>query len=320
MARKLRLQYAGAIYHLMSRGDRREPIFLDDADRESFLETLGQACAKTQWQVHAYCLMGNHFHLVVETPQANLVVGMKWLLGTYTARFNRRHNLSGHLFSGRYKSLILDGSGNGYLKAACDYVHLNPVRPKLVRPEQRLKCYRWSSYREYLRPSRQRPGWLRVDRLLGEMHIPEDSAAGRRRFGSIMEERKGGRAEGEFKTMRRGWYLGGKQFGLELLGQMAGQMGANHYGSERRECEEEEARRLVSEELRRLGWAEAELGRRQKGDPEKVKIARRVRTETTMTLKWIAARLQMGTWTNVSNLLAAAGRPNASRRYDLCQK
>jgi len=121
-----------------------------------------------------------------------------------------------------------------------------------------------------------------------------------------MEERKEGRAEGEFKTMRRGWYLGGKQFGLELLGQMAGQMGANHYGSERRECEEEAARRLVSEELSRLGWAEAELGRRQKGDPEKVKIARRVRTETTMTLKWIAARLQMGTWTNVSNLLAAA--------------
>ena len=90
MARKLRLQYDGAIYHLMSRGDRREPIFLDDADRESFLETLGQACAKTQWQVHAYCLMGNHFHLVVETPQANLVVGMKWLLGTYTMPFCQR--------------------------------------------------------------------------------------------------------------------------------------------------------------------------------------------------------------------------------------
>ena len=90
MARKLRLEYPGAIYHLMNRGDRSEPIFRDDYDRQRFLETLAEACAKTDWQVHAYCLMSNHFHLVVETPQANLVAGMKWLLGTYTGRFNRR--------------------------------------------------------------------------------------------------------------------------------------------------------------------------------------------------------------------------------------
>jgi putative transposase len=82
MARKLRVEYAGAIYHVMSRGDRREAIFRDDADREKFLETLTEACAKTGWQVHAYCLMGNHFHLVMETPQPNLVAGMKWLRRT----------------------------------------------------------------------------------------------------------------------------------------------------------------------------------------------------------------------------------------------
>ena len=106
MARKLRVEYPGAIYHVMNRGDRREPIFQDDADRRRFLETLGEACGKTEWQIHAYCLMGNHFHLVVETPKANLVAGMKWLLGVYTSRFNRRHKLFGHLFSGRYKALI----------------------------------------------------------------------------------------------------------------------------------------------------------------------------------------------------------------------
>ena len=87
MARKLRVEYAGAVYHLMNRGDRREPIFRDDEDRQKFLTTLGEACLKTGWQVHALCLMGNHFHLVVETPQANLVAGMKWFLGTYTSRF-----------------------------------------------------------------------------------------------------------------------------------------------------------------------------------------------------------------------------------------
>ena len=82
--RPLRIQYQGALYHVMSRGDRREAIFLDDADRNEFLRTLGEACAKMGWQVHAYCLMSNHFHLVVETPQPNLALGMKWLLSTYT--------------------------------------------------------------------------------------------------------------------------------------------------------------------------------------------------------------------------------------------
>jgi REP element-mobilizing transposase RayT len=94
MARQLRIQYKGAIYHVLNRGDRREEIFA----------SLGRTCGKTGWQVHAYCLMSNHFHLVVETPRANLIVGMKWLLGSYTMRFNRRQRLSGHLFAGRYKS------------------------------------------------------------------------------------------------------------------------------------------------------------------------------------------------------------------------
>src|SRR6185295_17573608 len=116
MARKIRVEYAGAIYHVMNRGDRGEPIFRDDEDRQRFMGTLAEVCKKTGWQVHALCLMGNHFHLVVETPQGNLVAGMKWFLGTYTGRFNRRHKLCGHLFSGRYKALIVDGSGGGYLR------------------------------------------------------------------------------------------------------------------------------------------------------------------------------------------------------------
>ena len=179
----------------MNRGDRGEPIFKDDADRECFLETLGEACVKTEWQVHAYCLMANHFHLVVETPQANLVVGMKWFLGTFTSRYNRRHRLFGHLFSGRYKSLVVDGSGNGYLRTVCEYVHLNPGRAKLLTAEQPLSDYRWSSYREYVQTPAKRPSWLRVDRLLGELGIGRDDAAGRRRFAEAMEERRERKAE-----------------------------------------------------------------------------------------------------------------------------
>jgi len=190
MPRKLRVEYEGAIYHLMNRGDRREAIFLDDKDRQLFLQTLGELCSKTAWQVHAYCLMNNHFHLVVETPRANLVAGMKWFLGTYTARFNRRHKLFGHLFSGRYKSLIVDGSGTGYLKSVCDYVHLNPVRAKLLRPDQALKVYRWSSWPAYLQGPGKRPKWLRADRLLGEWGIRQDHAAGRQSLERSMEQRK----------------------------------------------------------------------------------------------------------------------------------
>ncbi len=118
----------------MSRGDRKETVFLEEGDRSLFLSTLAEACAKTDWQAHAYCLMSNHFHLVVETPRANLASGMKWLLGAYTARFNRKHRLFGHLFSGRYKSLLVDGSGNGHLKTVCDYVHLNRCAPVFRGP------------------------------------------------------------------------------------------------------------------------------------------------------------------------------------------
>ena len=100
MPRQIRLQYPGAIYHVMSRGDRREDIFIDDVDRQDFLKTLAEACQKTSWQVHAYCLMRNHFHLVLETPEANLIDGMSWLLSTYTIRLNRCHHLCGHVFSG----------------------------------------------------------------------------------------------------------------------------------------------------------------------------------------------------------------------------
>jgi putative transposase len=150
MARKLRIQYPGAIYHVMNRGDRREAIFHDPRDYECFLQTLAEACVKARWQVHAYCLMPNHFHLVVETPQPTLVAGMKWLLGTYTGRFNRRHREFGHLFSGRYKALLVDGSRDGYLKTVCDYVHLNPTRAKLIKRAQPLEYFRWSSYPLYL--------------------------------------------------------------------------------------------------------------------------------------------------------------------------
>jgi len=306
--RKLRVEYPGAIYHVINRGDRREPIFKDNVDHRRFLETLAEACGKTDWQVLAYCLMPNHFHLVVETPQANLVAGMKWFMGTYTSRFNRRHKLFGHLFSGRYKALIVDGSGNGYLRTVCDYVHLNPSRAKLLQKEESLRTYRWSSFPEYLKAPTKRPAWLRVERLLGEYGIHRDSAAGRGRLEEALEQRRGAEYGQAYKAIRRGWFLGDEKLKQELLAQVSEKAGKSHYGEELRESAEAKAERIVAEELRRLGWKEDELKRQRKGHRRKVQMARRLRAETTMSLKWMAERLAMGSASMVTHCLRQKGR------------
>jgi putative transposase len=303
MARKPRVEYPGAIYHVMNRGDRQEAIFNDDKDRQCFLTTLGEACGKTGWQVHALCLMPNHFHLVVETPQANLIAGMKWFLGTYTSRFNRRHKVFGHLFSGRYKALIVDGSGNGYLRTVCDYVHLNPARANMLKPEISLREYPWSTWPEYLKSTGKRPGWLRVDRLLGEYRIPQDSAAGRRRLEEALEQRRGAKEGDVFKPIRRGWFLGKEALKQELLAQVSKKAGKWHYGEAVQESAEAKAEGIVGEELRKRQWDEKTLTARRKGDTEKVVMAGRLRRETTMTLAWIAERLRMGTKTHLAHLL-----------------
>jgi len=305
MPRQMRREFAGAIYHVMNRGDRREEIFRNERDRRMFLSTLTEACGKTQWQIHAYCLMRNHFHLVVETPQANLVVGMKWLLGVYTKRFNIGHKECGHLFAGRYKALHVEGGGDGYLRTVCDYVHLNPARAGLLKGGQPLEDFPWSSYGEYLKPARQRPVWLRVDRLLGEKGISKDSAAGRRHFARLTEQRRREDLAREFQPVERGWCLGSEEFRQELLASASGQIRATHYGAERREAQEAKASRLLREEMGRMGWDDAALRQAGKGDERKVRLAARIRKETTMSLKWIAQHLAMGSWTHVSNLLGA---------------
>ena len=313
MARKLRVEYPGAVYHVLNRGDRREPIFRDDADRQRFLETLAEACAKTRWQVHAFVLMPNHFHLVLETPQPNLVAGMKWFLGTYTARFNRRHKLSGHLFSGRYKSLVVDGSGTGYLKTVCDYVHLNPARARLIQPEAPLRSFAWSSWPAYLLAPGKRPVWLRVDRLLGEYRIAKDSAAGRRQLEQALEARRGAESGDVFQGIRRGWCLGEETFRHELLARMSERLGAEHYGSERAEADEQRAERLIVAELKRRGWTEETLRARPKGDAAKVKLALQLRSETMRTVEWLAGRLHLGSRAYAHHLLWRARKLNADK-------
>ena len=165
----------------------------------------------------------------------------------------------------------------------------------------------------YLKPASQRPKWLRVDRLLGERAIPEDSAAGRKQFGLLVERRRLEEAAADHGAIRRGWCLGSGEFRQELLLAAVECVGPSHYGTDRRETGEQKAQRIVREETKRLGWKEADLKARRKGDKGKVAVARRLRQETTMSLKWIAHRLQMGSWTYVFNLLH-----EKSQTEDLC--
>jgi len=296
MPRQLRVEYPGAIYHVMSRGDRREDIFLNDVDRQDFIKTLAEACQKTDWQVHAYCLMRNHYHLVLETPNANLVAGMAWLQSTYTNRLNHRHKLFGHVFSGRYKAQLVEGSGNGYLRTACDYVHLNPVRARLLPAGERLLAYPWSSLPWYLAAAEHRPRWIRVDRLLGEHGIQDDTDAGRREFELRMEVRRLEEADpAALKKFRRGWCWGGPEFKNRMLEKMEDKLGDHHSGELRRETAEAKAQRIVVEELGRLGWKEADLASRRKNDPAKLAMAVRLRTETTLSIKGIAQLIHLGT-------------------------
>ena len=180
-------------YHVMARGNRREKIFADDDDRRFFLGTLAEACGMTGWRVHAWVLMGNHYHLFIETPEANLVQGMQWLQNAYTRRFNVRHRKWGRLFGDRYSraerdslpqaarraravargnAVIVEGSAGDYYRTLMDYIHLNPVRARIIEPRggQSVMDYPWSSVAGgYALPASRRAKWLAAGHGLGVM-------------------------------------------------------------------------------------------------------------------------------------------------------
>jgi putative transposase len=240
--------------------------------------------------------MRNHFHLVIETPEPNLVEGMSWLLSTYTIRLNRRHRLSGHVFSGRYKALLVDHSSNNYLRTVCDYVHLNPVRAGLLKTDDNLAAYPWSSLILYAAAREHRPSWLWVDRLFGAHGIPHDTPAARAEFQLRMEARRAeDQDEPTLQAIRQSWSFGSEQFKLELLQRLEGELGEHHSGHLHQQTSASRAERIIRQELTRLGWVESDLVSQRKNAPEKLAIAARLRKETTLTIKQIAARVHLGT-------------------------
>ena len=160
MARPLRIEFPGAFYHITARGNAQQEIFLDDIDRKLFLKLFVSEISQQGWKCFSYCLMNNHYHLVIETPTGNLVRGMKRLNGVYTQKFNWRHNRVGHLFQGRYKSIVVDRES--YLLELSRYVVLNPVRAKFAK---KAEDWLWSSYRATAGLA-EAPDWIEVEELL----------------------------------------------------------------------------------------------------------------------------------------------------------
>lgn len=170
MARPLRLEFEGGVYHVTSRGDRREDIYLNDGDRQAWLTIFEQVCERFLWRCYAWCQMTNHYHLLIETPEANLAQGMRHLNGVYTQRFNRTHDRVGHVFQGRYKAILVER--DGYLLELARYVVLNPLRANLV---QRLEEWPWSSYMATCGQTVS-PPWLQAEWILAQFGQRRSSA------------------------------------------------------------------------------------------------------------------------------------------------
>jgi hypothetical protein len=198
--------------------------------------------------------------------------------------------------AGRYKAQIIEGNAAGYLRTACDYVHLNPVRAGILKPQERLLAYPWSSFGFYLAAPEHRPKWVRVDRLMGEHGLADNGAVARHEFEQRMERRRLENNDAhELKQLRQEWCLGGAEFKKQMLNELEDGLGEHHCGELHRETAKAKAQRIVTEELARLGLDQSQLAALRKSDPVKLAIAARLRRETTLTIKAIAQEVGLGT-------------------------
>ncbi|WP_395753842.1 transposase [Prosthecobacter sp.] len=325
MPRSIRIQSPGAYYHVMARGNRREAIVFDDDDRRFFLHTLAQACEMTGWRVHAWVLMDNHYHLFIETPEPNLVAGMAWLQNTLTRRYNVRHSKWGRLFGDRYKAVLVQGDDPYHYQTLMDYIHLNPVRARLIRPKakQSILDYPWSSIAGgYALPPTKRPQWLDAPAGLKTFNLP-DTAAGRRQMikrldrRAITEEIKScgvpplpAEVDARASHLRRGWYWGTQAFG-ESMRKLAGKLlknrspkSRNHKGNPHLAAHgEQQAVTWLAQGLKAAGLKPSELTDLKGSDPRKLLLAHFLSRRTTVSHPWLAQKLSMKSAANVSQQL-----------------
>ena len=294
----------------MARGDGGKVIFEGDEDHKNFLFRLGQVCGSHGWRVHAWVLMDNHFHLLLETPEANLVTGMKYLLGTFSQGWNARRARRGHVFQGRYKSVPVSAAVDSpyYFRIAADYIHLNPARANLVGGTRgKLLSYKWSSLIDYARG--KGADWLVQERVLGAFALARDGR-GRRAYVEWLETRasnEGGKVDdAAMKALKRGWYLGEPSF-VDKLRAVVSKGIKKELGSDpvarSHDVAEAEAlakRALEAQSISADEWSLQEL---RKGDPRKVLVAVLLRGRTSVSNRWLVERLAMGHPSALSRLM-----------------
>ena len=322
MARSIRIEYAGANYHVMARGNRREDIYLDDEDRRFFLGTLAEACAMTGWRVFAWVLMSNHYHLCIQTPEPNLVAGMKWLQNTVTRRFNVRHRAWGRVFGDRYKAIPVEGGGH-YGRTLMDYIHLNPVRAGIIKPAegQSVMDYPWSSVAGgYALAPEKRAKWLAAESGLAEHGLP-DTAEGRQRFVELLDRRavvedaaRSGIPEDSAEVdarrshLRRGWYWGSEKFAerlLKMVEAMSGKGKSRGYkrATEQRAHGEKQAEKWLAEGLAAAELSEEGIRSLPGSDGRKAALAELLWSRTTVSQEWLAENLHLKSASNACQVI-----------------
>ena len=293
------------MYHVLNRGNYRADIFRTDKAKEAFLTCLAETCAQTGWEVHAWCLMSNHYHLAITTPQANLVDGMRWLQGTFAVRFNRFRGERGHLFQGRYKSLLVDPADG--LGPLCHYIHLNPVRARL-RPLAALSGYRGTSMPWLLQP-KERPPWYHPEPALVHAGGLADSPAGRRKYLDYLAwlaEDEPARKAQRFSEMSKGWIIGSPAFAKAVHEEHKAALGQGRRMAAAMQATREELWQDALTKLLRQGKrTPAAIGQERKTADWKVAIAAALKQRTTATNRWIGIALNMGGLHSVSRQVSA---------------
>ena len=320
MARKVRLEYPGALYHVINRGNYRFDLFATEGAKRAFLECMAEACLKSEWILHGYVVMRNHYHLALETPKGNLVDGMKWLQGTFANRFNRFRSEHGHVFQGRYQAIILED--DDALAAVVHYQHLNPVKAHIVSVE-RLPEYQASSFIYYQKAPKQRPPWLKIEAVLTQIGQLADTKKGRLKYWDYLKwlaEEKSEQKNLRFEELCQGWALGTKAFKRTLIETHREQLELRGHGREK-----------ALQEAKEIGWEQtltrchaaiksvsSETCFSMKSAAWKIAIATRMKEITTVKNQWLGKRLAMGPAESVSRYvceLKKGKRPEAFRLY-----
>ena len=314
MPSKIRIEREGARYHVINRGNYRCDVFAASGAPESFLRTLAQTAERYGWKVHAYVLMRNHFHLAIETPKPNLSAGMHWLQGTFASRFNRFRNQHGRLFQGPYKALLLEDLEA--LRRVVDYIHLNPVRAKVVAPDQ-VGGFAWSSLKVF-RAKTKRPAWLVADEWLAARGGLEDTPKGMAAYEKYLVELgkdEAAQKEAGLVKLSQGWVIGTEGWKRAMAREYAQRKLLSGMGLELDELQqirEAHNESALEEALKKAGRREDELLTKPRGQEWKIDMAVEMRNRG-VPVTWLAKRLHLGKSTSVRNALWRARRKHLPR-------